>query len=241
MSGVVVLAIAVFAYVSFLAALAYAVGFVGNWLVPRSIDAAPVDDWPAAVTVNVLLLALFAVQHTIMARPAFKRWLTRLVPQALERSLFVLASSACLGLLFWQWRALPAIVWEVRQSIVARSLEALSLAGFALAVYSSFVIDHFELFGLKQAWNALRGRPQPRSPFSRRSVYRWVRHPLMSGFLLGFWATPRMTAGHLLFSVVVTLYIFFGTWIEERDLRRSLGAEYAEYCRTTPRFLPTFR
>lgn len=241
MRRVFILAYGVVAYVAFLATLSYAIGFVGGWFVPRNIDNGPASNSPWHVAMNVGLLGLFAVQHTIMARPAFKAWWTRFIPPELERSTFVLAASGCLWLTFGGWRAMPASVWWIEDRGITAALDLLSLAGYGLVVYASFVIDHFELFGLKQAWYGFLQRPLPENGFASKSVYRYVRHPLMTGFLIAFWATPQMTQGHLLFAVVVTGYILVGTLIEERDLVRTLGEDYRRYSRNTPRFFPRLR
>lgn len=241
MRRVFILAYGVVAYVAFLATLSYAIGFVGGWFVPRNIDNGPASSSPWEIALNVGLLGLFAVQHTIMARPAFKAWWTRLIPHELERSTFVLAASGCLWLTFFQWRALPDVLWKVETPWLVSGLNLLSLAGYGLVVYSSFVIDHFELFGLKQAWYGFLQRPLPENGFASKSVYRYVRHPLMTGFLIAFWATPSMSQGHLLFAGVVTAYIVVGTFIEERDLVRALGDDYRQYAARTPRFFPRLR
>jgi methanethiol S-methyltransferase len=241
MRRVSILACGVVAYVAFLATLSYAIGFVGGRFVPRNIDNGPVSNSPWDIGLNVALLGLFAVQHTIMARPAFKAWWTRLIPREVERSTFVLAASGCLWLTFCCWRALPIEVWRIENRGIAAALDLLSLAGYGLVVYASFVIDHFELFGLKQAWYGFLQRPLPENGFASKSVYRYVRHPLMTGFLIAFWVTPTMSVGHLLFAAVVTGYILLGTRIEERDLVRALGEDYRRYSESTPRFFPRMR
>lgn len=241
MRRVFILGYGVVAYVAFLATLSYAIGFVGGWFVPRNIDNGLTATSPWHIALNVALLGLFAVQHTIMARPEFKTWWTRLIPRELERSTFVLAASGCLWLTFGCWRAMPADVWWVEDRGIVAALDLLSLAGYGLVVYASFVIDHFELFGLKQAWYGFLQRRLPENEFASKSVYRYVRHPLMTGFLIAFWATPTMSVGHLLFAAVVTGYILLGTLIEERDLVGALGDDYRNYAATTPRFFPRLR
>jgi protein-S-isoprenylcysteine O-methyltransferase Ste14 len=194
-------------YLVFLASFLYAVGFVGNLLVPRSIDTGPVGSPAASGLVDTLLLVLFAVPHSVMARPAFKWWWTRFVPPVVERSTYVLVSSLTLGLLFWQWRPLPTVVWHVTQPGARWLLVAVFWAGWALVLVSTFLIDHFDLFGLRQVYLYAAGRECMPPAFKTPGLYRYVRHPLMTGFLVAFWATPTMTLGHLLFAVATTAYI----------------------------------
>jgi protein-S-isoprenylcysteine O-methyltransferase Ste14 len=220
------------------AALVYLIGFVGNIAVPRSIDrgvAAPVGE---AVAVNVLLVGLIGVQHSVMARPAFKRLWTRLVPRSIERSTYVVASGLVFFLLFWQWRTMPAIIWDVRWGPGRLVLQLLSWLGWAIALASTFMINHFDLFGLRQVYLAWRGQPYTELRFRSRLLYRFVRHPLMLGFIVAFWASPTMTAGHLLFAIAITGYIFLALRLEERDLLAALGDQYLEYRRQVPMLLP---
>ncbi len=227
------------AYLAFLAAFVYAMGFVGNVAVPKPIDAGGTTTPPVqAILINAALLMVFVIQHTVMARPGFKRWWTRYVPPAIERSTFVLAASAALALVMWQWRPIGGTVWQVEAGWLRWVLIGLSAGGWALVLYASFLIDHFDLFGLRQVWLYFRGRPYTHHPFVERSVYKYVRHPLMLGFLIAFWATPHMTVGHLVFAGLVTGYILMGVTFEERDLVRHLGAAYLEYRRRTPMLLP---
>lgn len=228
----------VFAYALFFVTFCYAIGFVANLVVPKSIDSGtPIDLIPALV-INGLLLSLFVVQHTIMARPAFKAWWTTIIPKAMERSTFVLLASAILVLTFWQWKPLPGIVWDVQIPALRYALIGISLGGYLIVLYSSFLIDHFDLFGLRQVVLHLRGIPYSHKPFMERSLYKVVRHPLMLGFLIAFWVTPTMSVGHLFFAIMTTGYIFFGTWIEERDLVAQHGEQYLAYRRRTPGLLP---
>jgi protein-S-isoprenylcysteine O-methyltransferase Ste14 len=226
-----------FAYLLFLAAILYGIGFVGNFAVPKGINDG-VPGQPLAAVVNILLLGLFAVQHNVMARPRFKNWWTRFVPWPIERSTFVAAASLVLFLMYWQWRPMPAVLWDVKYAAVRVFLWALYGLGWLLVLYSSFLIDHFELFGLKQVWRNYQGRAHESAPFSERSVYRWVRHPLMLGFLIAFWAAPTLTTGRLLFAAVTTAWILLSIQIEERDLLHFLGEPYRRYRERTPMILP---
>jgi methanethiol S-methyltransferase len=229
------------AYVLFLAAFLYLIGFVGNLVVPRSVDHGLPSPFGQAVLVNALLLGLFAVQHSVMARPAFKRWWTRFVPSSIERSTYVWLSSAVLVLLYWQWRTMPATIWDVRQPAGRLALWALFWLGWAVALAATFMVSHFDLFGLRQVYLAWRGKPYTHIGFHARLLYRLVRHPLMLGFIIAFWATPTMTAGHLLFSVVMTGYILIATQLEEHDLVAALGDEYRDYRREVPMLVPLRR
>ena len=225
------------AYGLFLAVFLYLVAFVGNLPVSRTVDAGPATDTWLAVGIDLLLIALFGLQHSVMARPAFKRWLTQAVPAPMERSTFVLAASLVLVLLYWQWRPLPATVWQV-QGGAATLMWVLCALGWGTVLLSTFLINHFDLFGLRQTWMNLLRRPVAPLEFRTTLLYRVVRHPIMLGFLLAFWFTPHMTAGHLLFALGMTVYILAGVQHEERDLVRSLGQDYVDYRRRTPAIIP---
>jgi protein-S-isoprenylcysteine O-methyltransferase Ste14 len=226
-------------YTAFLATFLYAIAFVAGFGVPKHIDNGAQTPLWTALAIDIGLLALFAVQHSGMARPAFKRWWTRFVPPAIERSTFVLVSSAVLALLFWLWRPLPQVVWHVDAGLARGVLWGVSLFGWLLVLTSSFTINHFELFGLRQVWMHARGRVAKDEPFVIRAMYRIVRHPLMLGFLIAFWVTPTMTIGHLLFTAVVTGYIFVAVkFLEERDLVAMHGDTYRDYQRKVPMLLP---
>lgn len=225
-------------YLVFVVAFLYAIGFVGNFVVPRTVDSgidAPVAE---AVIVNLLLLSVFAVQHSVMARPAFKRWWTRIIPQAIERSTYVLLSSLALFLVYWQWRTMPAVVWDVESTVGRVILWALFWAGWATVFASTFMISHFDLFGLRQVWLNWRERPYEEPGFRTVMLYRVIRHPIMAGFIVAFWAIPTMTAGHLLFAAVTTAYILVAIQLEERDLVAGLGDQYLDYRRRVAMLAP---
>jgi protein-S-isoprenylcysteine O-methyltransferase Ste14 len=224
-------------YLVFVCSLLYAVAFIGNYLVPKSIDVGTVDGLAQSVLINVALLGVFAVQHSVMARPAFKRWWTTIVPGSCERSTYVLVSSLLLILVFWQWRPIVTTIWHV-EGLPAALLTVICWVGWLTALASSYMIDHLDLFGLRQVFAAGRAAAARVQPFKTPLLYRLVRHPLMLGFLLAFWATPHMTAGHLLFAVVTTAYIFVGTRLEERDLIAQFGARYEQYRQVVPMLLP---
>jgi len=226
-------------YFFFFGTFLYLIGFVGNWIVPKGIDdGVPAASAGAAITIDVLLLGLFAVQHTIMARPGFKEVWTRWVPWHLERSTFVLLSTAILALMAWQWRPLPAPFWHFETPLAVAILSAISLAGWGIVLISTFLIDHFELFGLKQTVSYAFGQPLVHPTFKERLFYKWVRHPLMLGFLIAFWATPTMSQGHLLFAVVTTVYVVLAIQIEERTLVHLHGDRYRDYQRRVSMLLP---
>ncbi len=226
-----------FGYVCGLVALTYAIGFVGDWVVPKTIDSPPVSS-DAGPWVNMLLLGLFAVQHSVMARNGFKQWLTGFMPKMMERPTFIYATCICFGLLFWQWRPMPGIIWEIEPVLGRTLLTGLAICGWLLVVLSSFLIDHFDLFGIKHAFYMLRGKEIAACSFRVPGFYRWVRHPLYLGLFVAFWAAPTMTVGRLLFAVLTTVYVLIAVRLEEADLITEHGEDYREYRRRTPMLLP---
>jgi protein-S-isoprenylcysteine O-methyltransferase Ste14 len=236
MGRIIAFVYGVVSYAIFFATFLYAVGFVGN-LVPQGMDAPPVSPLGTSLLINLGLLGLFAVQHSVMARPAFKRLWTRVVPEPVERSTYVLASSLALILLFWQWRPLGGVVWDIQNPVGRALMHAGFAFGWGLVLLTTFLINHFDLFGLRQVWLHLRGRPYQPLPFKTPALYRVVRHPLYVGWFFAFWSTPTMTATHLLFAVMTTAYILIAIQLEERDLVAA-HPEYAEYRNRVPMLIP---
>ena len=238
MKKILALLYGVFAYVFFFITFLYAIGFVGNVFVPKSIDTGKTAALPEAVVIDAVLLSLFALQHSIMARRGFKARLTRVVSWHVERSTFVVAASAVLALLLWQWRPIPDNIWDVRGTVLGSVLGVAFWIGWGILLISTFLINHFELFGLQQVWAYARGSEFHRPDFKAPALYRLVRHPIYLGFVVAFWSAPVMTAGHLLFSVATTGYILVGIFFEERDLIAEYGKIYGEYRSRVPMLLP---
>jgi protein-S-isoprenylcysteine O-methyltransferase Ste14 len=226
------------AYSAFLGTILYAIGFIANLGVPRSVDVGLEAPIGQALVIDTVLILLFAIQHSLMARTSFKRWLMQFVPAAIERSTYVLLSSLALSLLFWQWRSIPSIIWQVAEPAPALMLTALSMIGWLIVLLSTFLINHFHLFGLYQVASHLTGRPMAEPKFKTPLFYKAVRHPLYFGLLVAFWATPVMTVGHLLFSVLTTAYVVIGALLEERDLVELFGDQYRHYRQKVPMLVP---
>lgn len=238
MKKTLVFAYGAVAYLAFFAAFLYMIGFIGNILVPKGIDDGPVGPLATAILVNVGLVFAFAVQHTIMARPAFKRWWTQIVPQAIERSTFVLVTSVLLGVMFWQWRAIEGTAWTVENSVGRGLLYGGFALGWLIVLYASFLINHFDLFGLRQVFLYFKGVNYTHVPVKVVGLYRFVRNPLMTGFLIAFWSAPDMSYTRLSFALAMTAYIFVGVQFEERTLASELGEVYRAYRKRTPMLFP---
>jgi protein-S-isoprenylcysteine O-methyltransferase Ste14 len=217
------------AYFTFLFTILYAIGFVSDLVVPKAIDTGAKSPVFEALAVNLALMSLFAIQHSVMAPKGFKQWWTQFIPKPIERSTYVLFASLTLLLLFWQWRPMPAIVWQIEEPEMAAMIAILSFIGWVIVFTSTFLINHFELFGLNQVTNNLTGRQMPAPTFRTPLLYNFVRHPIYLGFIIAFWAAPTMSVGHLLFAAVTTAYIFVGILLEERDLIDMFGDEYRRY------------
>jgi protein-S-isoprenylcysteine O-methyltransferase Ste14 len=226
------------AYLVFSIVFLYAIGFVEGLVVSKTIDTGTAAPIAQALLVNLVLMSIFAIQHSVMARPRFKRWWTKFVPPAVERSTYVLLASLALAFLLWQWRPMPAVLWHIANPSLAMAVTILSFVGWAVALTSTFLINHFELFGLQQVANNLIGQSVPTPRFRTPLLYKFVRHPLYLGFIIAFWATPTMTAGHLLFAAVTTAFILLGATLEERDFISVFGNEYRAYRKRVAMLIP---
>ena len=229
MGRVIALCYGVLSYVVFFATFLYAMNFILGQVVPKTIDNGPIVPVSEALIVDLVLMSIFAVQHSVMARKQFKQWWTQFVPKSVERSTYVLFASLALVLLFWQWRSIPAVLWQIDNPTLASAVIGIAFLGWLIVLTSTFLINHFELFGLHQVANNLVGHPMPVQRFRTPLYYQFVRHPIYLGFIIAFWAAPVMTVGHLLFAAVTTAYIFVGIALEERDLVELFGDEYRRY------------
>jgi methanethiol S-methyltransferase len=238
MAGLVAVLYGVVAYGITLIALLYLIGFTGNLVVPKSIDSGAAGPLLQSAIIDTLLIGLFAIQHSVMARAGFKRWWTRIVPPSVERSTYVLFASFALLLLYWQWQPIPTPVWTVQDPIAASALDGIFWLGWVVLVVSTFLLNHFELFGLSQVFARLFGKQLSDGKFRTPLLYRYIRHPIYLGVLLAVWATPVMTAGHLLFAVVITGYILIGIQLEEHDLIQQFGNQYRRYRRHAAMLIP---
>jgi len=239
MKKTIVLLYGIITYIIFLISFLYAIGFVGNFIVPKSIDTGAASPLLQALIVNLLLLSVFAIQHAIMARPAYKKWVSPIFGPAIERSTFVLMASLALLLLYWKWQPMTHTIWHIENEILAMVLVGISFLGWLIVLVSTFLIDHFELLGLKQVFDNLKNKITPNPSFKTTFLYKISRHPMMLGFIIAFWSTPSMTSGHLLFAIVTTAYIFIAVkYLEEKDLRDSIGQKYEEYQKTVPMIVP---
>lgn len=238
MKRVIFLTYGINAYLIFLGTFCYAVGFVSMLVVPKHLDSEPQSSLLTALLVNGGLLSLFALQHSVMARPAFKKWWTQFVPEPVERSTFVLLASLCLLLLFWQWQPIGGVVWRVESETSKMFLQSLCLLGFGIVLIATFLINHFDLFGLRQVWLYFKGMPYVHIPFRTPLFYKYVRHPLYLGFIIAFWATPTMTMAHLFFAVMTTAYMLTAIQLEEKDLMKQFGNDYHNYKLSSPMLIP---
>ena len=241
MSKILISLYGVVSYIIFFLSFLYAIGFVGNMLVPKSIDSGESTTFTIALITNLILLTLFAVQHSVMARPAFKSWFTKYIPAAIERSTYVLLSSLLLFLLYYLWQPMPDIIWNVESSIGNMILLGFFWFGWLIVLLSTFMINHFDLFGLRQVYINFKGQEYKHLEFRMVGLYRLCRHPIMLGFIIAFWATPLMTMGPLLFAAVTTAYIFVALQFEERDLITFFGDTYKNYQNKVPMVFPWFR
>jgi protein-S-isoprenylcysteine O-methyltransferase Ste14 len=238
MSRILAFLYGVISYLVFFGSFLYAIGFVGNIVVPKSIDSGRPEAWVPSLIIDAVLLGLFAIQHSVMARPGFKRWWTKFIPEPIERSTYVLLSSLLLILMFWQWRPILSVVWNVTNPIGSLVLTALFWAGWLLVLASTFVISHFDLFGLRQVYLFLKGKQYTSLVFRKRLFYKLVRHPLLLGFMIAFWATPKMSRGHLVFAFATTAYMLIAIQLEERDLANLHGESYRDYQREVSMLIP---
>jgi len=220
------------------AALVYLIAFLFNLYVPKSIDSGDAGNMTSAIIINLSLITMFGLQHSFMARPAFKKWLTNAIPKAAERSTFMLATAIITFTLCMLWQAMPAIAWQAENETLHNTLLAIGLGGWAMVFYATFLINHFDLFGLRQVWLYFNDKEYTHLPFKLNSLYKYIRHPIMSGIFIGMWFTPVMTIGHLLLALGMSAYIFIGVYHEEKDLIKVFGDRYLKYIKLTVKFIP---
>jgi len=238
MKKIIFLMYGVIAYAIFFATFCYSIGFVTGLIVPKHIDSIPDSPLGYAFLINAGLLSLFALQHSVMARPAFKQWWTKFVPKPIERSTYVLLASLCLLLLFWFWQPMGGVMWQVESPDATITLQSIALLGFGIVLVSTFLINHFDLFGLRQVWLNFSGKEYTPLPFRTPFFYKYVRHPLYLGFMIAFWSTPIMTAAHLFFAIMTTGYMLTAIQFEENDLVKHFGATYKQYRASAPMLIP---
>jgi protein-S-isoprenylcysteine O-methyltransferase Ste14 len=238
MKQLLIFAYGIISYAIFLIAFLYSIAFVGSIFVPKTLDSGPAVPFSRALMIDAVLLSLFAIQHSVMARQGFKRRWTKVIPLPAERSTYVLLSSLVLLLMYWQWQPIQAVVWSVENAPVRAGISALFWAGWALVLLSTFAIDHFDLFGLRQVWMNFVGRPYVQPEFRMDGLHRYLRHPIMLGFIVAFWAAPVMTLGHLVFALTATAYVLVGIYLEELDLVRFYGETYRAYRSRVRALLP---
>lgn len=239
MKKILVLIYGALAYIISVVVILYAIGFIGNLFVPRTIDSVAESSPLKALLINVILITVFAIQHSVMARPSFKKWFTAIVNPAIERSTYILLSSLALILVFYKWEPITSIVWKIENEFVTFILVGLYFIGWIIVLFSTFMINHLELFGLAQVYDNFKNKQTPNPTFQIKYLYKLVRHPLMLGFLITFWSTPIMTLGHLLFTVLITFYVFIAVkYLEEKDLRKDIGEKYGRYQKEVPMFIP---
>ncbi len=240
MKRITIMLYSIINYTLGVAALNYLVAFLFNLYVPKTIDSGDVGNTGLAIAINLGLITLFGLQHSVMARPKFKAWLTRFVPKAAERSTYMAATAIAVFALCLLWQPLPSVLWQASSDVSYYIILATGLSGWALVLFSTFLINHFDLFGLRQAWLYLMGKEYTHLPFRTVSLYKYIRHPIMTGAFIGIWFTPVMTVGHLLFSLGMSAYILIGVYHEEKDLVKIFGSRYLGYIRSTGKFIPAF-